>query len=215
MEHPPIWCGNRYRTGGMFPARILVVGESTYPGSPDDNTWLYNQRIPQEHIDGTLRHGFGTRLVRALLGSSGETAAQISAVWQSVAFFNYITEPLSGPGEAPSDDAWLAHHQPLDVRLVELQPEVILFLSYRLWDRLVGDSVVGVERGPMIERSRRPQTYWFRIREQKRALGYGMMHPTYMSWRAEHECLTRLLSFVVPSNQRLHPTAPRLIKRRG
>jgi hypothetical protein len=215
MEHPPIWCGTRYRTGCLFPARILVVGESTYPGSPDDSTWLYNQRIPQEHIDGRLHHSFGTRLVRALLGCDRETTAQIEAVWQSVAFFNYITVPLSGPGQAPSEDAWQAHHQPLDLRLVDLQPEVILFLSYRLWDRLIRNPVVKIEGGPLLEGAGRPHTYWFHIDTERRALAYGMKHPTYMSWRTEHEYVTRLLRLVVPANRRLHPTAPRLVDRRG
>src|SRR3954447_10637839 len=99
-ELPPIWIGSNYRRRGFAGARVLLIGESTYP-APGDSTFLYNRRIPEEHISGACRDAFRTRLVRMFLNTNRETPEDVQRVWHAVAFFNYITSPLAGPGLAP------------------------------------------------------------------------------------------------------------------
>ncbi len=50
-NNPPIWIGKDYKNGGIFEARILIVGESTYT-LDDKDTSQYNLWMAQDHIDG-------------------------------------------------------------------------------------------------------------------------------------------------------------------
>lgn len=212
MALPDIWIGSRYQDGGLFSKRVLLVGESTYP-APGDDIADYNKRIPTEHINGSSRDNFRTRLVRALLGHE-ESPPQIEAVWQSVAFFNYITAPLSGPGEAPTEHMWQAHHQPLAERLNQLQPDVLLCLSFRLWDRLTTAGVLVGRPGPVLVGAGRPATLLVRLADGSDVVAYGIKHPSYMSWRTEHGFINRLLTGGTRAPSQGPPSmAPRLVNR--
>ena len=209
-EYPPVWVGAKYPRGGIFQRRVLLIGESTYP-APGDDTWLYNRRIPTEHMSGSCRDGFRTRLIRALLGSERETSAQIQAMWNSVAFFNYITAPLAGANEAPTEDHWRKHHQPLAEHLCDLKPDVLIVVSFRLWDRLIDSSILRGRSGPVLTGAGRPNTLLVSTGGDQVATAYGMKHPSYISWRAEHTHISRLLC-IAPGQRVEFAAGPRLVR---
>lgn len=125
------WIGNNYWDGGCFGKKILVLGESHY--GDNWNSFL-TQNVMLDHVYDRTRATY-TNFERALKGST-TNGDDRECIWQSVAFYNYIQEPLSGPRESPTqsqfEDAEEAFFEILD----ELEPDVVLIWGTRLWDNL-------------------------------------------------------------------------------
>jgi hypothetical protein len=179
----PVWVGTNYKAGG-----ILIVGESPH-AKPGVDTSQYNVLMAMDHMDG-YRDRFRTKLVRAFLGRGDETLNDITAFWHSVAYFNYIKIPLSGPRIPPSITMWETMHEDLSARLECLRPGLLVALGYRMWDRWKAAPPCVKEPGPSIPGAAPGSTYWLTPRAGVKVLAYCMRHPSSaFSWRKEYPLL--------------------------
>lgn len=124
------WIGKNWGVsfGGKL---ILVLGESHYCASPADAypgmTWdiikdLFDPNSPHEPYKNTY-----TKFAKALSGKFDRmTIADKEELWESVAFYNYIQEPLTGPRTAPSDAQFKASEEAFEEVVDTWQPDVII-----------------------------------------------------------------------------------------
>ena len=128
--HP--WVGEHYRNS-MFGVRLLVLGESHYGETIDENsdiTSIVVRLWGQEH-----RSRFFTKIAQVLLRRTDTLTDRTRAdVWEHVAFYNYV-QTFVGPGPRipPTPAEWAAADVPFRVVLGELQPNAVLVLGRRLW----------------------------------------------------------------------------------
>jgi len=190
---PPIWKGMNYPNGGIFGARILIVGESTYTTDGRD-TSQYNVWMAQDHIDG-YRDAFRTKLLRSFINTNREQQHEIQDFWNSVCYLNYINTPLSGPRIAPAESMWAENNQPLASILTELKPNIVVALGYRMWGNWLNNPPCKTYRGPKINNAGREQTYYFEASDRIHlALVYALKHPSSgFSWKSEHPFLMKAI----------------------
>lgn len=136
------WIGKNWGVsfGGKL---ILVLGESHYCASPADAypgmTWdiikdLFDPNSPHEPYKNTY-----TKFAKALSGKFDRmTIADKEELWESVAFYNYIQEPLTGPRIAPSDAQFKASEEAFEEVVDTWQPDVIIAWGHRLYSHLPG-----------------------------------------------------------------------------
>ncbi|MBR4350066.1 MAG: hypothetical protein IKP99_05000 [Bacteroidales bacterium] len=133
------WVGKNYKNGGVFNKRILVVGESHYCGQCDRKECEehfyhcgrnYTEYTILKHLNDTLEKGGKTYTTfeRALVGGAPDEEIK-RAIWNSIAFYNYLQYALEKPRMKGEDSAYDAAEKPFFQVLDELKPELIIVWS--------------------------------------------------------------------------------------
>jgi hypothetical protein len=141
------WVGEKYEEGIRNGVRLLVLGESHYGTSGDDDA-AFTQHVV-ENFGKEKRHAFFTKTAKLVLGmGTGEHLSDEKRrrFWDSVAFYNYVQEYA---GETPdgnvTGEMWERAKEPfLDV-LGQLDPDALLVLGKQLGSKLPNLEGVDVE----------------------------------------------------------------------
>ena len=131
------WVGSRYRCGGRFGVRLLVLDESHYGKRDEIRTTLTSDVV--QTWGQTKRMQFFTIVSKVLLGLDQNVPlddSSRSSIWEDVAFYSYVQVLLDGPRERPTDEMWASAGRPFLGVLKELEPDAILVLGNELNDRL-------------------------------------------------------------------------------
>ena len=133
--HP--WIGPHYGRESQFGVRLLVLGESHYgrPGEVPEPR-IFTQDVVR-YYSGQHRHPYFTILAKILRGDRGWIDdEERAAIWENVAFYNYIQSLVPAPGTPPTAAQWDAAHDPFLTVLDTLQPDAVLVASKRLWGQI-------------------------------------------------------------------------------
>ena len=127
--------GSKY-AGSRYGVRVLVLGESHYADEHDVGH-DYTQYVVKTHAY-CAGIPFFSKLTAVLRGdTSYPTDEERFETWQHVAFYNFVQE-IVGEGSRipPTPEAWKAAEAPFFEVVRELDPDVILVLGNRLWDKV-------------------------------------------------------------------------------
>lgn len=133
--HP--FVGEKYHDS-RYGLRVLVLGESHYnPIGWEEYSPDFTQRVVDDlaYVPGKL---FFSKLTNILLGRRGyPTNEERREAWQHVAFYNFIQEFVGGEARvAPTRAMWAAAQAPLVEVVRQLEPDVIIVLGSRLWNKV-------------------------------------------------------------------------------
>ncbi len=133
--HP--WKGQHYGRESRFGVRLLVLGESHY-GQPDEvpEPRTFTQEIVR-YYGVQHRHRYFTTIAKVLCGDRGWIDnEERAAIWENVAFYNYVQSLVPAPGIPPTPAQWEAGHYPFMTVLRNLRPDAVLVASQRLWGQI-------------------------------------------------------------------------------
>jgi hypothetical protein len=129
------WVGENYRKPqNCFGIRILILGESHY-GNEDDKDAQFTSDVVQRFTQKGERHRFFTILAKVLLSKNRQVelnATELSAVWNSIAFYNYIQDLLPDPRILPKEKMWTEARKPFFNVLEALEPDLLIVAGSRL-----------------------------------------------------------------------------------
>ena len=155
--------------------KTLILGESHY--GDDHIKWNYpleekTVRSIQEQMINAWPSRFHTKVVATMIGHL-PSMAEKKEFWNSVAYHNLITEPLSASRVPPTDKQWTTSVATLPVVFGELKPDYCICLGYRMWNilkHLVVHTPIKVAPniGPC-------GAFWS---EELHCVFHGMMHPS-------------------------------------
>ena len=133
------WVGKEYQQG-ISGKRIMALGESHYCANPTTEAVptltqsiiadLTDVDSPHEHYKNTY-----TKFERALEGKVVLPADKLK-LWNSVLFYNYVQEPISGARVAPTTQQFTDSEGAFFQVLEAHQPDVILVWGQRLFANL-------------------------------------------------------------------------------
>ncbi len=132
------WIGNKYEQG-INNKKVLVLGESHYCASPSDVypqmttdiiTGLWDEESEHEGYKNTY-----TKFERALSGKP-LNGREKEAVWNSIAFYNYVQSPMSEAREKPTADEFRSSEAAFFETINRLQPDCIIAWGKRLYNNL-------------------------------------------------------------------------------
>ena len=127
------WKGENYETSGFNGKKILVIGESFYC-SEEDAVATLTEKVVTDYLkirDGESLDNKGgwtntyLKFERSLVGH-GTKPKESREIWNSIAFYNYLQVPMSGPRESGvAIDYKNAENAFFEV-INELQPDLII-----------------------------------------------------------------------------------------
>ncbi len=138
------WIGPQYKDVGLGGIKLLVLGESQYPGTAYDQFCPTGAPTPacitstQEIVQQLAideRNRFFTKIAKLVLGiQAGQwlSPEARSDFWKRVAFYNYVQWWLRAPRYRPSEQLWNASREPFLEVLSELRPHILLVLGNEL-----------------------------------------------------------------------------------
>jgi len=135
------WVGKNY-SKGIFGKKVLVLGESHYCASPSDATSemtreiirdLFSQSGEFEEYKNTY-----TKFAEALSGEklSWNSFPSLERIWESVAFYNFVQEPISGARVSPTTSQFKSSGDAFFSVLEDLRPDVVIAWGTRLYNNL-------------------------------------------------------------------------------
>lgn len=124
------WIGEHYYKTGFAGKRILVLGESHYCQNVSDASEDITRRVIMDLLDPTSEHeaykNTYTKFAQALLGRGELSFADKELFWNSVAFYNYVQVPMSGPRVAPTQDNFRNSETAFFEVIEMLRPDIII-----------------------------------------------------------------------------------------
>lgn len=134
------WVGKN--TTGSEGVRWHVMGESHYlsegPDAYTNSPQLTRQIVADWGLAETHSSAFFTR-VAAVIAHCDPSRVDRAAAWQSIAYSNFIQEPMSGPRIAPTPQQSADACRLFCSQLASTRPEVLVVLGNRLWQQLPTD----------------------------------------------------------------------------
>jgi len=126
--------------------RILILGESHYITEDDVNDSLkditrnvltsylgYRKgEVGEEYTYGSWMKTF-TRFANVFNGRKMSDTELVS-FWNSVSFYNYVQYPIGKARVSPTAEDFLKSLDAFEKIVVELNPDLIVFWGYRLWN---------------------------------------------------------------------------------
>jgi hypothetical protein len=106
----------------------MILGESHYGEDDPDLT----NTVLREHLEGTGRRPFFSRIASMLTGKAASECDQ-PAVFEKVAFYNYVQRLLPTCRVAPDQDDFDASECAFREALLCLKPHRIIALGWRLY----------------------------------------------------------------------------------
>lgn len=131
IQHQP-WVGSHFSTS---PQRLLILGESHHGDDPDavDMTGP----VVEEWLSGVSNppYRFFTHIAVAL---SGQNPWELDrrAVFQPIAFYNYVRRVMPAPRVAPNQDDFMRSEAAFREVIERLRPTHIAVCGRRLWDAM-------------------------------------------------------------------------------
>jgi hypothetical protein len=127
------WKGKQYGRSRL--GRLLVLGESHHGNDPAPN---WTVEVVEEYIANKDSQPWFRTFTNIGLAVAGSAYWELGRLefWNSVAFYNYVQEPVPGPRQAPTHEMF-ARSEPGFFEVVSaLRPSHILALGYRLWGQM-------------------------------------------------------------------------------
>lgn len=136
------WIGKNYNVG-IDGKRVMVLGESHYCASPSDARPTLTQEIIKDLFDTTSPHeGYKntyTKFAKAVVGASVDSLTARVQCYDSVGFYNYVQEPISGARMAPTKEQFDRAVLPFREILEQYRPERVIAWGNRLYEALPSD----------------------------------------------------------------------------
>lgn len=141
------WVGKKYNTSGFNDKKILVIGESFYC-SEEEAVATLTEKVVTDYLairNGEYRENKGgwtntyLKFERSLIGK--ETKPEDSQeIWNSIAFYNYLQIPMSGPRESGSSIDYKNAEKVFFEVIDELKPNLIIVWGVgKLFNKLPED----------------------------------------------------------------------------
>jgi len=183
------WVGANYckPRSGLIPSnvRCLILGESTYQ-SPDDKEAYPSQidypsnlvrwrAFDRDHPRDRFIKGITDCFESAELGSS-----RAKQIWDDLAFWEYVQEPLCGYGISPTREQFEEGHAAFDALLKTLKPTHVIAVSKRLWQNMddIGANYLKPLEDEPRSRNGDPAFGVYKYRRHERNfLLWGIYHP--------------------------------------
>ena len=130
------WVGKNYHNGGIFGKKIMALGDSHYGTEQNANItrevlgWYLDKSVEREGWMNTY-----LKFERSLVGHE-TTSEESKAIWDSIAFYNYLQVLLTQPREAGTDYQYKASSTAFFQVMEEYQPDVLIVWGKRLWKKL-------------------------------------------------------------------------------
>ena len=184
------WIGSQYLSGGINGKKILIVGESAYkPGGypPDYDYSRHTLNLADDaigHDEGRSywnKSRFYTRISR-IFGSDPHSYENRKALWNSLAYCNFIPDLLSGPRVNPQAMQWNLAKQTFPEVLSLTSPDVAICFSKRMWVHIskTGDSEVENELNCYARKA------MFTLSDGSSVQLLSFKHPTAPRFKWEH-----------------------------
>jgi len=146
--HEP-WKGSAYHTAQH---RVLLLGEAHYLTDFADDSPSLTRDIVRDVRDGERRLPFYSKAAALVGGAEADSPEGRAAVWDRLAFFNYIPGVVDHVSNTvPTTEMWAAAIPRLFTLLAELAPTHVLSLGQRQWNHIAfpaGWSTVAVQGNP-------------------------------------------------------------------
>lgn len=136
------WVGQNYELGDYSNGkRVLVLGESHYCSSLDDFVPEITINVIKDLLDPNSEHeaykNTYTKFAKAYSGIFGKLEDSDKVrIWHSLAFYNYVQFPITGPRTAPTEQEFRDSEDAFWDVLEYLQPDLIIVWGQRLYKHL-------------------------------------------------------------------------------
>lgn len=126
------WVGPNYGHGSLWGVGVLILGYSHYHEFKEVQHAEYTRHVVGRHVRGINdKSRYWTKLARTFECADGRPA-----FWDSVAFYNYIQDFMSGPREDPTPRQVVAAWTPFNEVVARLAPDLILVTGKTLWSTI-------------------------------------------------------------------------------
>lgn len=126
------WIGRNYGRRSRWRASVLLLGYSHYHEFMEVGHPEYTRYVVGRHVRGINdRSRYWTKLARTFECLDGR-----EAFWDSVAFYNYIQDFMTGPREDPTPRQVVAAWVPFTQVINRLQPDLVLATGKQLWETI-------------------------------------------------------------------------------
>lgn len=136
--------------------RILTLGESHYFGEEDRQLFHTDRQNPKiKGITQNVVHQFldykngktafhrwmntFTKYANAL-ENKALSPQECVATWEKTAFYNFVQTPMTNPRISPIQEDFKKSRKAFEQVLADLQPHLIIFWGYRLWQNFEKDN---------------------------------------------------------------------------
>ncbi len=186
------WIGEKYKQG-FCSRRFLVLGESHYDEWEGQKHCL-DHSFTRECVDKVVRRedcsSFWKYIEQALVNearSVGWCPSGGMPLWEKLAFYNFVQEPLPGGprGVIPQRGLFQKSHAPFRIVLEQLRPDRVIVCGKRLWrnmeDRDDNDCHDNVQA--------------YRLRDGSQVWCLATAHPSSgsYSWKRVHRLIMEFL----------------------
>ncbi len=119
------WIGKNYEKG--IYGKLLLLGESHYFETPEDDWSNLTSEVVKNHIDGTGTSPFFRKAGKAIDPQDWKN------VWHNVAYANLIQEGMEDSKGQPTTAQIATANTAFDLLLKDLKPQKVIVLSKRMW----------------------------------------------------------------------------------
>lgn len=201
------WVGKNYQTGGVFGKKLLILGESHHCGcgicenacgdmQVKSDCDINTTDIILDYLNDYANCGsYKTtycKFERALINKY-TNAEDSQAIWDSVAFYNYLQRAMSRAREFPKSDDWGNSNNAFFEVLEYLKPDYIITWGRRLWQNLPMD---GCEGAPVIcEGLPNERTWEYTLSDGRIVKMMSVYHPSGgFSWDRWHMLINEFIT---------------------
>lgn len=190
------WAGERAHEG-FNGVRLLLLGESAYDEgqkwSADDAAGHASAMVRRWGFGGEGYQRFFANVLALCTGADWRDREAAERFWQSVYFYNYVTEPMAGGARVrPTEAQFRASDDAFHSVLEEIQPQAILVLGKKTWQSIS-------DRGAEKVASEQPlgDYYLYRLDGGAQALAAHVRHPSASGFSSAglHEAVDALLRY--------------------
>lgn len=126
------WIGRHYGRRSRWGISVLLLGYSHYHEFKEVEHAEYTRHVVGRHVSGINdRSRYWTKLARTFDCLDGRRP-----FWDSVAFYNYVQDFLTGPRENPTAHQVAAAWTPFNEVVRELNPDLTIATGKQLWTTL-------------------------------------------------------------------------------
>jgi len=135
------WVGAFYR-GGIQGKKVLVLGESHYCANASDAyadmtiDIIKDLMAPSSEFE-EYKNTY-TKFAEAISGRklSWNSFSELERIWNSIAFYNFVQEPISGARVSPTTAQFRDSDEAFFQVLENLRPDVVIAWGTRLYNNL-------------------------------------------------------------------------------